>query len=98
MIKQKALHRDGKYSEQFEIKAEISAIIILYLEITPLSHLSSTISSENCYNKPANSREGTVMSVSQLFCPHCAGHHVTIAYDVIGHFTIPSIPQPMPQQ
>ena len=35
--KQKALQRDVKYSEQFKIKAEISAIIILYLEIAPLS-------------------------------------------------------------
>ena len=36
MTKQKALHRDDKYPEQFKIKAEISAIIILYLEIRPL--------------------------------------------------------------
>ena len=34
--KQKALHRDDKYSEQFNMKAEISTLIILYLEITPL--------------------------------------------------------------
>ena len=34
--KQKALHRDDKYSEQFKIKAEISVIIILYLEIKAL--------------------------------------------------------------
>ena len=93
--KQKALHRDIKYSEQFKIKAELTTIIILYSEARNLSsiiknklhlcvqesHLSSTISSENCYHKPANSRNGTAFThvcpsiVLSTFCgapcDHC---------------------------
>ena len=89
--KQKVLHRDDKYSEQFETKAEICATIILYLEIGPLclnSHLSSTNLSENCYHKPMMLLDGHVFShvclLVILFTEFRA--HVTIAYEAMVRF------------
>ena len=105
MTKQKALHRDDKYSDKyFKVKAEISAIIILYLEIRPLC-LDRVISHQQFRVSIVTTNQQThgmvlflLMFVPQLFCPHCAGHHVTISYDVIGHYTILNTPQSLPQQ